>query len=381
MGSLDPVGPRYGQASLAEVMPSVLAVLGVPGEFDALGLRGPLDGVRRIAVLLIDGLGWHQLGLASAQGTTIAEVVGGRYGSARALTCGFPSTTPTSLVTLGTGAPPGAHGVLGFNLRIPGTDRVLNHIQWANDPEPQSWQPVRTTFDRAIAAGVNAAVVSRAEYEGTGLSVSAYGTPDYYRAGNVDAIASELLAALKVTPIVYGYHPDLDRAGHESGVDSPAWQAAAAEVDRLITQIASGLPSDGALLVIADHGMIDVPTTGRFDIDADSRLRAGVAVVAGEARARYLHVEPGALDDVLATWSAVLGRHAWVATREEAIATGWFGVVPERHAARLGDVVVVCRERSAVLATRHEPPSVARFIGFHGGNTAAEMRIPLLILR
>jgi hypothetical protein len=55
--ALDHVRPRYGQASLAEVLPSVLSVLGVPGERDALGLGAALDGVRHIAVLLVDGLG------------------------------------------------------------------------------------------------------------------------------------------------------------------------------------------------------------------------------------------------------------------------------------------------------------------------------------
>jgi hypothetical protein len=99
-------------------MPSVLAALGVPGG-DPLGLCATLDGVRRIAILLVDGLGWHQLGLAGAHASVLAEIVAGRLGdgrvaSARSLTAGFPSTTPTSLVTLGTGVPPGAHGIVLF---------------------------------------------------------------------------------------------------------------------------------------------------------------------------------------------------------------------------------------------------------------------------
>ncbi|HTF08463.1 MAG TPA: alkaline phosphatase family protein, partial [Asanoa sp.] len=59
MSEFDQVSPRYGADSLMDVLPSALATLGVPGFTDILGLR--LDGVRRIAVLLIDGLGWHQI--------------------------------------------------------------------------------------------------------------------------------------------------------------------------------------------------------------------------------------------------------------------------------------------------------------------------------
>ena len=140
---LRPVAPGYGRASLAEVLPGVLAALGVPGLPDPLGLAGALAGVRRVAVLLVDGLGYHQLGTAAPAAPTLAEVAAGRLGTLRELTCGFPSTTPTSLVTLGTGAVPGAHGILGFTVNVPGTARVLTHIDWGRDPDPLVWQPVQ----------------------------------------------------------------------------------------------------------------------------------------------------------------------------------------------------------------------------------------------
>ena len=123
-----------------------------------------------------------------------------------------------------------------------------------------------------------------------------------------------------------------------------------------------------------------MPAEHRFDLDADPRLRAGVEVVAGEPRVRYLHTVPGARDDVVAAWRAVLGPAAWVATREEAVAAGWFGPVPAAHLSRIGDVVVACHDAYAVLATRTEPDTVARLVAFHGSYTAAEMRIPLLVV-
>lgn len=123
---LQVVRPNYFGGSLADVLPSALAVLGVDRS-DPLGLAGQLAGVRRIAVLLVDGLGWYQLPAAAPYAPILTDLTG-RYG--RPLTCGFPSTTPTSLVSLGTGAAPGAHGVLGFRINVPGTDRVLTHINW-----------------------------------------------------------------------------------------------------------------------------------------------------------------------------------------------------------------------------------------------------------
>jgi hypothetical protein len=374
--------PRYGAGSLADLLPSALAVLGVPDAPDPLGLRAALPGVRRIATLLIDGLGYHLLPKAAPVAPTIADVLAGRLGSLTMLTSGFPSTTPTSLVSLGTGVAPGTHGVLGFTVNVPGTGRVLNHVDWTDDPDPRSWQPVPTQFTRAAAAGVRVAVASRPQFAGSGLTVSAYRGAPYRGATDVDELAVALLAGVRGAPALsYGYHPTLDNAGHVFGVDSAQWLAAAAEMDTLLARVVDGLPADAALLVTADHGQLDVPPGHRFDMDADPRLAAGVTVVAGEPRVRYLHTAAGAAGDVIAAWRAVLGEAAWVTGRDEAVAAGWFGPVPEDHLARIGDVVVACRDRYAVLATRHEAAGVARLIGYHGSFTEMEIAIPLIVIR
>lgn len=125
--------PAYGDGSLADVLPSVSAVLGVPGAADTLGLRQSLDGVERVAVLLVDGLGAYQLPAAAPYAPVLTELAAG----AGTLTTGFPSTTPVSLVTLGAGVPPGAHGVLGFTTLRP-DGRLLNHVHWTDDPDRKS---------------------------------------------------------------------------------------------------------------------------------------------------------------------------------------------------------------------------------------------------
>jgi hypothetical protein len=365
------------------VLPSVLAVLGVPGAADLLGLRASLDGVRGIAVLLVDGLGYRLLPRAAPVAPTLADMLAGRLGTLTVITCGFPSTTPASLASLGTGAAPGGHGLLGFSVKLPGTDRVLNHINWAGDPDPLRWQPLATQFERAAAAGVATTVVSAASFAGSGLTVSAYRGARYLPADTIDEMVGQVSAALagRSRRLVYAYHPDLDRTGHLFGVDSAQWRAAASDVDTLVALLAEALPPDAALVVTADHGQLDVPPQARFDVDADPRLREGVRVVAGEPRVRYLHCVPGAEADVIATWRAVLDDAAWIASRDEVVAAGWFGPVPEAHLSRVGDVVAVCHERYAVLATRTEPPLLSSLVAHHGSYTATEMLVPLIVVR
>jgi hypothetical protein len=380
--ALRTVRPAYGSGSLVDLLPSVCAVLGVPGAVDVLGLGRHLDGVERVGVLLVDGLGAYQLPVAAPYAPVLGDLAAGGGGHAATLTAAFPSTTPVSLVTVGSGALPGAHGVLGFTTRRP-DGRVLNHILWRDDPDPMAWQPVPTRFEAAAAAGVAVTVVTRPEYEGSGLTIAANRGGQFAWASNGAELASRMLAALSASgpSLVYGYHPDLDQAGHLAGVESPAWQAAAAGVDELLDRLVHGLPPRSALLVVADHGQLNVPLSARFDMTDISEMSDGVVAAAGEPRVRYLYPAAGALDDVRAAWQGVLGPGARVLTREQIIDEGWYGPVPADHLGRIGELVVVCQDRIVTLATGWEPPTVGRLVAYHGAVTAAEMTVPLLIAR
>ncbi len=374
------IRPRYGGGSLADVLPSVLSCLDVPGARDTLQLEYVLYDVRTVVVLLLDGFGHHLLPLARRSAPTLTALADG----APVLTAGFPTTTPTSLTTLGTGAPPGSHGVLGFFLRVPGTDRILNHIRWHDEPDPMRWQPLATQFDRARAAGVAAYVVAKPEFDGSGLTRAAFRGGRYVGASDIEILAERILdLARRATgrTLIYGYDSEVDKCGHLYGVGSAPWRRAVADVDHLATILLERLPRGAALVVTADHGQVNIPLEHRFDLDADPRLRAGVDLVAGESRVRYLHTAAGARDDVVTAWREVLGSAAVVMPREQAVAEGWFGPVPEAHLQRIGDVVAACTGDYVVLATKTDSPLVAEQVAFHGSATAAEMMIPLLIGR
>ncbi len=365
--------------SICDVLPAAAALLGVRDSVDALSLTDWAGEVRRVAVVLIDGMGYHLLPLLIADAPLLASVRSGRIGRLEQLTCTFPSTTPTSLVSLATGALPGEHGVLGFTVKLPGIDRVLNHLSWRDDPPPGRWQPVQTWFERLADAGVPARAVLPAHFLGSGLTEAAY-RGAHFRAADPGQDYAQLVSdELRSTPgLVYGYTAELDTAAHLFGIGSPQWHAAAASVDTLLTRLVESLPPDAALLVSADHGGVNISPHSRIDLAANPQLAAGVRVVAGDPRVRYLYTEPGAAPDVLTAWRAVLDGRAEVCSREEAVAAGWFGPVRAEHLSRLGDVVVICTGDTAVLASGHEPPEVSRLIGMHGAATLAETAIPLI---
>ena len=365
--------------SICDVLPAAAALLSVDGANDALGVTARVGDVRRVVVVLVDGMGWHLLPELAADAPLLAAVLAGDAGRLDELACTFPSTTPTSLASLTTGVAPGQHGILGFTVKLPETDRVLNHIWWRDDPPASQWQPIPTWFERLHWAGVGARAVLPAAFLGSGLTEAAYRGAQFLVATNDDDYAQLVVDQLRAAPgLVYAYTAALDTAAHLFGIASPEWHAAGAYVDTLLTRMVEALPPDAALLITADHGGLNVPQDRRIDLDADSRLSAGVRVVAGDPRVRYLHTEPGAASDVIAAWSELLNGRADVRGRGDAVAAGLFGSVLPDHLPRIGDVVVSCLDDTAVLASAHEPPEVAQLIGFHGAGDPVETAIPLI---
>ncbi len=177
--------------SLRDVLPAAAALLDVEDAVDRLEVADWVgaDRVDRVLVVLVDGLGWHLLAQLAGSAPLLASVLGGTTGRLTQLDCTFPSTTPTSLVSLGTGALPGEHGILGFTLRVPGTDRVLNHVRWRDDPPPAVWQPVPTWFERLKNAGVSARAVLPALFIGSGLTEAAYRGAELHPATPTDDYA------------------------------------------------------------------------------------------------------------------------------------------------------------------------------------------------
>ena len=139
-------------------MPSALASLGLEG------FENPLHvpDVERVAVLLVDGLGWRQLRRHADVAPFLSAVAEGAAGTGRPISTPFPSTTATSLASIGTGLPPGSHGLVGYAFRVPGhDDRVMNALRWQlygqgpqvglrDELPPATFQPFATMFERAM---------------------------------------------------------------------------------------------------------------------------------------------------------------------------------------------------------------------------------------
>jgi len=379
--------PRYGSAALADLVPSLLSALGAPGFANPLGV----EPAASVCVAVIDGLGAELVAEHAAEAPFLTACGG------TALTAGFPATTAASLASLGTGRPPGEHGLVGYTMLVPGQPVPMNNLTWApyglqpggdggdllHRVVPEQLQPEATAFERAAAAGVAVTLVGPRQHAHSGMTRAVLRGGTYrpaFSLADLVAVTAQTLAE-PGTQLVYAYHADLDLLGHIRGVDSDAWRLQLAEVDAALATLAGRLPAGALLVVTGDHGMVDLRHEDHVDVGDVPALLAGVRALGGEARARHVYTEPGATGEVLAAWRELLGDRMWVVEREEAIAGGWFGPsVPDRVRPRIGEVVAAAYGRVGVMQ-RAVDPAHSRMVGHHGSMTAREQLVPMIAVR
>ena len=360
--------PLYAGGNVSAIIPALLGPQGtrvIPAWMPA-----PVEAARSVVLLVVDGLGWHQLQAHKQFVPTLSSMVGG------AITTVAPTTTVTALTSITTGLAPGEHGMMGYRMDM--GRQVVQMLRWADDKGD-----LRASFPPEIVQptppfmGSSVPVVSKAEFENTAFTAAHLrGTRAFgWRAASSIAVTvgSLLRAGQK---FVYAYYDGVDKIAHERGFGE-FYEAELRTVDRLIGDIAEQLTPDSVLLVTADHGQVHV---GSNTIVPHSDVVAGVSYQSGEGRFRWLHTKGGATEDVLAAAKSHYGDVAWIVSRDEAIDGGWFGPrVTDAARKRLGDVALLPFTDTSFEDAGDTGPF--QLICRHGSLTEAEVDVPLLALR
>lgn len=372
--------PDYGGLELGAVLPAALAAVGAA---DAVaGRDAEADRVRlgvphadHAVVVLIDGLGHHQLDARRGHAPFL------RSTESAVVTAGFPTTTATSLALFGTGRAAGATGMTGYTAHNPRTGEAANLVSWEGADEPETWQREPSLLAAAHGAGLAVVSLGKRRFAGSGLTRAALAGGEFVGAEPLAHRVDEAIARARRPGLTYLYWGEIDATGHQHGWQSDPWVAALEDVDQELRRLRSRLPRGAVMVVTADHGMVDTTGAPRWDVAAVPELARGVRLVAGEPRALHLHVDDATVaKEVADRWRAVLGDHAAVLTRAEAVALGLFGPVVPHVEGRIGDVVVAMAGRATVVDSRTQSDQAMALIGVHGSLTRDELVVPLLVI-
>ena len=366
-----PVLPDYRGACLSNVVPALLG----PPEV-AEWLPAPIRSAKSVVLLLVDGMGWEQLLGRPEQTPVMSAMEGGP------ITTVAPSTTTTALTSLVTGAAPGEHGLIGYQIYVQG--QVLNALRWTAGDKPTDARKTivpEQVQTRPAFFGRRVPAVGRSEFQGTGFTRAHLDGVDHRGYKLTSSIAVEVQALVDGgAPLVYAYYDGPDRIAHEYGF-GPYLDAEYAEVDRLVDQILSVLPPEAALLLVSDHGQVMV---GDAKVELAHDVMALTAATSGEARFRWLHARPGRAGELLEAAAECYGRYGMVVGEQQILDEGWFGPYMSLEArSRMGDVALVPGDPVAFVEPKlppkrahGEPPF--HLVARHGSLTSAEMLVPCL---
>jgi hypothetical protein len=391
------VAPTYGADSLAAVLPAVAGALGVELE-TATGLRSAecaatlgLPDARRVVVVMVDGLGLHNLAERGGHAPFLRSLLG----DAHSLTSTFPSTTAAALAALGTGTAPGLTGLLGYTQRNPATGGLATMVSWTEQSDPyragsKLTAPLRTApaelqreptiFETLVDAGTSIVAPGPARFEGSGMTLAALRGPRYVVAESLGARVDATVRALREPGVVYLYHGDVDKVGHQHGPEAWQWGDALEAADGELRRLVRSLPAGTLVLVTADHGQVQADIAQQWDVAAEPELARDVVLLGGEPRALHVYTALDAdPDEVAKRWAGVLGEGAVVATRPDAVASGWFGPLADHVLPVIGDVVVAMTGRATVVDSRLHTAQARALPGVHGSLTETEMHVPLLV--
>lgn len=367
-------------ANLRDVLPTAAASLGVPllPKWRSFQQEWGIPDTTKICVVLVDALGYELLRDRSGHAPYLAGLL--RHG--HKLQCDFPSTTATSLGSFGTGVAPGAHGIMGYLVRDPASDRLFNELSWNCDVDPAEWQSETTVFEHSARHGVRSVQIGPAKFANSGMTIASFRGAQFIAAEQLeDRVHAAARALRKPEPtLAYLYWGDLDTVGHQAGCESLAWGDELTAVDSAIRLLERLIPADAVVVVTADHGMVDIPETHRFDVAHTPALAQDVRYVGGEPRAPMAYCLPEHTEAVAQRWRDFLGSKAEVATRAEAISRGWYGPVKPEVEGRIGNVIANMLGDYSVHDSRFQGTSWHTMIGMHGSMSSAETDIPLMTI-
>lgn len=361
----EPLLPAYDGACICNVVPALLATGGAcpawlpEAAFDA----------ERVVLLVLDGLGWNQLTARASSAPTIGSLEGGP------ITTVAPSTTATALTSITTGQPPGEHGVIGYRMAVHG--EVLNVLRWSTGAgDARQVIPPGKVQGSPTFGGQRPPAITRAEFAHSGFTGAHLDDTRFTGYRTLGTMVSEIVrVARSGEPFVYAYYEGLDKVSHEYGLrdefdEELRW------CDHLVETLLERLPVGTVLVVTADHGQVEVPA-GRI-IELPGAMQGLIASQSGEGRFRWLHARSGRTGALVEAARSALGDVAWIRSREEAIAEGWYGPhVTDVAASRMGDVLLAARSDVAF----HDPNDTGPYvlIGRHGSLTEDEMLVPLVV--
>ena len=354
--------------------------------------------------ILIDGLGMNLFERLGREGLLASNF-------SQEMRSVYPSTTAVALSSLASLREPGELGVSGWTTWLPEYKKLVNMLisrsplnehELDEDIVPQTLQVPSAIGHGKVHLVQPAPFLPQkyADWTSGGGKARTWGytfgrdwnkrnSPQHWR-----RVMEQAVAAGQPGELIYLYLPMVDSESHKSGWDSPKTAAVLDAIDEDLAGFARGLAMQNGsqgnnsksynIAISADHGLINIPDEQHYRVkDSTPWMRHLESSISCEGRNPVFHVIPGEEEAFRRSFTeSPEGGSFELLSPEQVVEQGYFGEVgiSSRARPRWGSFIGLARNNSCLMdMTKNQRRP--QFIGYHGGDTPEERRVPLISLK
>ncbi|MDP1814557.1 MAG: alkaline phosphatase family protein [Leadbetterella sp.] len=381
--------PDYRGGSIVNLMGSIKKAFG------GSSLYGPLKGFdisglakKNIVLIVIDGLGYEYL-VKYGQDSFLRENLRGK------MTSVFPATTAAAMTSFLSGVAPQQHALTGWFMYLKEAGILSVVIKFISRAGRIDLCKSRISFNDIYGQesffeklDATSFLVKRKDYIGKAYSLATSRGAEKLGYATLNGFFRQIRRALdgssRNRKYVFAYWDKFDGVCHKKGTDSREAEKHFRELDKKIASLAKSLKDkDTAIIVTADHGLIDTRESGKIiELKDHPEFVATLSMpLAGELRAAYCYVKPDKTGQFEEYVKRNFSRYCNMHKSADLIEKNYFGLYePDRRLEdRVGDYTLIMKDnyiiKDSVLGEEYKI-----FIGNHGGTSKEEMFVPLIVI-
>jgi len=362
-----------------------------------------LSKYTNVVVILVDAMGWNLIEDNINTHPTLKHI--NENGIISKLTAIFPSTTANCVTCMNTGLTSHDTGVIGWSYFVPELEALVRPLPYVYI-EPYQYKGTLNSedFDFILNKGNFYERLHESDIESHLVILNTYAKSNYNKKiSNIRNIfgfndlneglhyVKEEIQKSENRNYFYVYFDDIDKNSHVFG---PHSEEIAHLTDRTLDDIYKNLikdKSDDTLIMItADHGhnQFDMKKTIMLNKEIpelEDWVRTntdGVKLISdGSIRHYYLYLKDEFISSAKDRITKLLGNHALVLTKVEAIESGFYGNTKpsQKFIEHIGDLMIITDPDTTVF-WYHPLLPLHNNKGTHGGMSLDEMEIPLLVI-
>ncbi|MDH3349694.1 MAG: alkaline phosphatase family protein [Desulfobulbaceae bacterium] len=338
-----------------------------------------------VVLLIIDGLGDKYL--QSRPGSFLHHHRRGKLSSV------FPPTTATAVTSFFTGVAPQQHAITGWHTyfkELGAVGTILPFIPRYRGPcfTEANISPAQLVQHDSLLSTLNIPSHVVLPHQFSDSTYSQTLSEGATRHGYENPAEMFELIRQLVNPqhpgLIIAYWPGLDSLAHTHGMDSPETNAHFIDLDKGCRNSLAPLAEQGVTIVItADHGLIDTCEERIIHLEDHPKLSSLLTLpLCGEPRCAFCYVRSDSGKVFERYIKENLKFACQLRKSEELIREGYFGkgTASSRLRERVGEYTLLMKE-NYIIKDRLLNENPFNLIGVHGGLSAEELYVPLIILK